>query len=364
MAALLNGGALDDRRIIGGSTLAEMMTPQVAVPTGLPGMALAFHEHTVEGHRIIGHSGATTLFRSALALIPREHFGVFVSYNSAGISSPQIVSPIIRRYFGRVTPTRASDTSGGADAFAVSGAYQTSLRGEKSFVKIATLLGQLTVRAQKDGKIEIGKSVLSNVGGGVWRDLAALAFDPPDRFTEAAFAVGERGHGAKMRLDSPSVEFIRVSWYEDLRLVLPIIGVSSAVIVCTFALWPFAAVARRRFRQEFGRTVRDRRQFILVRIALIPYLLSLAGAIWLSGRGIADAARMGSGLDVCLMGSYAIAWLAVLESAWIVWVTFRFWRDRVGTLLARIHQSAIAASVSILAWAAVNWHIAGTTLQY
>jgi len=366
MLALLGGGTLDGKRIVAADTLAEMMRPQVPAPSGLPRMALVFVEHTIEGHRVIGHGGATEFFRSALMLTPEERFGLFVSYNSAGTSNAfeplELLSRVISRYFGRVARAAVAASSNGVDAYSVSGAYQTARRGDKSFMKAAAMLGQVIVHARQDGKIEIGKSILSSVGGGVWRDLTPEMFDPPDRSVEVAFEIDERGTATKMRF--PSLDFIRVPWHEDRRLVLPAIGASLTVIACTFVLWPVAAGVRRRFRQRFGDRSRDKREFISVRLALIPYLLSAVAVGWLRQLGMTDLTAFGPGLDTWLMALYAVAWLAVLGAPWIGWVTFRFWRDRVGNLFARVHQSAIAVSAIILSWAAVNWHIAGTTLRY
>jgi len=368
MQALLDGGALDGKRIVAVDTLAEMMRPQLPAPSGLPRMALVFHEHTFEGHRVIGHWGATNLFRSALTLIPEERFGLFVSYNSAGTSNAfeplELLSLVISRYFGRIAPRAPSASEDGADADSVSGAYQAARRGDTSFVKGAAMLGQVIVHAQQDGKIEVGRSVLSAIGGGVWRDLTPQMFDPTDRPKEAAFETDERGVVTKMRFSIPSIDFVRVPWHEDRRFVLPAIGVSLAMMVCTFVLWPVAAGVRRRFRQKFGNTSRDRREFISVRLALLPYLLGALAVGWLRQLGMSGSAAFGPGLDPWLLALYAVAWMAVLQVPWIAWVAFRFWRDRVGNLFARIHQSAIAVSAMILSWAAVNWHIAGTTLQY
>src|SRR5262249_8800359 len=174
MIALLDGGTLDGKAIVAADTLVEMMRPQLPAPSGLPRMALAFHEHAFEGHRVIGHWGGTNLFRSALTLIPEERFGLFVSYNSAGTSNAfeplELLSQVISRYFGRLPPGTMAAPSGGPDASFFSGAYQIARRGDGSFVKGAAMLRQVIVQARHDGKIEIGKSVLSSVGDGVWRD--------------------------------------------------------------------------------------------------------------------------------------------------------------------------------------------------
>jgi len=63
MLALLDGGTLDGKPIIAADTLAGMMRSQLPAPSGLHRMALAFHEHTIEGHRVIGHFGTNQTFR-------------------------------------------------------------------------------------------------------------------------------------------------------------------------------------------------------------------------------------------------------------------------------------------------------------
>src|SRR5262249_34462880 len=299
MLALLDGGTLDGKRIVAADTLADMMRPQLPAPSGLPRMALAFHEHTIEGHRVIGHWGGPHLFRSALTLIPEERFGLFVSYNSAGISNPfeplELLSGVISRYFGRLPPGAMAGPSGGSDAFSVAGAYQVARRGGKSFGKGAAMLGQVIVHARQDGKIEIGKSVLSSVGGGVWRVLTPQMFDPPDRPIEAAFEMDEMGTASKMRFTIPSIDFVRVPWHEDRRFVLSGIGASLAVIVCTFALWPVAVGVRRRFRQKVGGTSRGKRGFISGRLAPIPLLLRSAPRWWVRQLGMTDLTAFGPG---------------------------------------------------------------------
>src|SRR5262249_42955997 len=149
----------------------------------------------------------------------------------------ELLSQVISRYFGRFPPRAMAAPSGGPDAFSVSGAYQVARRGDTSFVKGAAMLGQVIVHARHDGIIEIGKTVLSRVRGGVWGVLTPQLLDPPDRPIEAGFEMDEMATASKMRFTIPSIDFVRVPWLEDRRFVLSAIGASLAVIVCTFVLW-------------------------------------------------------------------------------------------------------------------------------
>jgi hypothetical protein len=61
---------------------------------------------------------------------------------------------------------------------------------------------------------------------------------------------------------------------------------------------------------------------------------------------------------------YALGWLGVLGSTSVVWIAWRLWRDGGATRWGRIYNSALAASAVVLAWFALTWRIAGTTLNY
>jgi hypothetical protein len=69
-------------------------------------------------------------------------------------------------------------------------------------------------------------------------------------------------------------------------------------------------------------------------------------------------------LDPLLLALYFCAWLGSFGAAYIVWVSFRFWRDAVASRWARIHHSLLALSAAALAWFFVTFRIAGVTLNF
>jgi hypothetical protein len=160
-----------------------------------------------------------------------------------------------------------------------------------------------------------------------------------------------------------AVEWQRVPWYLDARVVLPAVNASFAVIACTVLLWPVAAFVRRRRGARFGSTARDKSEHCWVRLVLVLDMLVLAGAIGLGGVAM-DLTRFNPALDGPLTVLYAAAWLSVLAVPAVAWIAFRFWRDGVGSRWTRIHQTLIAVSTLIFAWFCITWGIAGTTLIY
>jgi len=73
---------------------------------------------------------------------------------------------------------------------------------------------------------------------------------------------------------------------------------------------------------------------------------------------------LSDGFDPALVTLYACAWLGIFGSLIVLWIAWQFGRKRMGAQWARIHHILIAASSVILAWFFLNWHIAGTTLNY
>ena len=70
------------------------------------------------------------------------------------------------------------------------------------------------------------------------------------------------------------------------------------------------------------------------------------------------------GLDSWLIALYVAAWLGVLASPLVVWIAYRSWKESGTPLWARIHYTLVATAMMTAAWIAIEWRIAGTTLNY
>jgi len=69
-------------------------------------------------------------------------------------------------------------------------------------------------------------------------------------------------------------------------------------------------------------------------------------------------------MDRATLRRYAGAWLGIAGGFATLWIAEQFWRRRIGGWWARIHHALIRASAMTLAWFFLNWHLAGTTLNY
>lgn len=75
--AMLNGGALQQQRVIQTDTLEKMWQPQ-QTPEGPTRYGIGFGLGEVDGHRTVGHSGGIYGFTTKLLLLPDDGFGVIV----------------------------------------------------------------------------------------------------------------------------------------------------------------------------------------------------------------------------------------------------------------------------------------------
>src|SRR6185295_8926354 len=103
MIAHLQDGRLGDARILQAATAQNMHRQHFTNDPHVSGMAYGFVEMTLNGQRLLMHSGTTNdeLFRNRLLLLPAHKVGLFVSYTSAngGPARDALVQAFLDRYY-------------------------------------------------------------------------------------------------------------------------------------------------------------------------------------------------------------------------------------------------------------------------
>jgi CubicO group peptidase (beta-lactamase class C family) len=326
--------------------------------TSVPTPLLGLEEDYAAGNRFFGKHGLALGSVSEVAWLPAADFGIFVSYNSASaLYVPTgLVDALGDRYFKQPSPP-LSVPSTLEDTTAFAGAYESTLRSDSSFIRLFGLMTQqMVVKALPGGKIKVGpfSSELQQVEPGLFRATDDLQV----RFMK-------HGSGDFMHINAIPIamEWERVPLHRDARVVLPVVQTSVSIIAATLLAWPVAAWIRRRRNRPFGNSPRDQRDYRWVRGVLGIHVLVCLIAALLSAR-LEDLTRFNVTLDPWLVILYICAWLAVVGTAVVAWVAIRFWRDRVGSLWARLHHTLLAVSCSLAAWFLLTWRISGTTLKY
>lgn len=363
MLALLHGGSLDGARVLSEDGLARMMAPQVTTPAG--SMGLVFTDTTLEATRLIGHGGGTMSFFSALLLSPENGWGLFVCYD--GAAGPNALANLLRGFGQRYLSGSPEQSSPVAAARSEStrgilGVYQTSRRADSTMVRVLALTSEILVRSASDTAITMRGAVLPFGTGPTYREVGERLFRGPNGI-KIAF---ERtpSHATQLNIGPPVMQWQRVPWYLDVRLVAAAVFASVLVGVGTLIAWPIAAILRHRRGQRWSEEAWTRHYHLAARLVLILQIVVIIAAAALFVAGSVNLTILNNDLDPVLVVLYAGAWLSVLGAALTLWIACRFWWGRIGGWWTRLHHALIAASTVTLAWLFVNWHIAGTTLNY
>jgi len=361
MLMLLHGGSLDGRRVISEEGLAAMMAPQITTPAG--SMGLVFFERMLGGIRFVGHDGGTMSFFSVLLVSPERGLGVFVCYDggSAGKALGDLFQAFARRYL----PARPADTrlftAHPGDTAATAGVYQNSRRADSTIARLSALTSELSIKPAGDAKVAIHSAVWPFLAGRSLQEVGELLYRDANGGEIAFEEVSKR----VMRFNMDAVQqWQRVPWYLDIRIVGPAVIASVLVGFLTVVSWPVAAIVRRWRGRRWSEDVAVRRCHLTARLILILQLAVVVAVCTLFTVATLNPTILSDALDPALVALYASAWLGIFGSLIGLWIAWQFWWKRTSGQWARIHHILIAVSAVTLAWFFLNWHIAGTTLNY
>jgi len=274
--AHLQDGKFGDVRLLKPQTARLMHSRLFALDDAANAMAYGFYEESRNGHRIIGHAGDTQYFHTDLHLILDAGVGFFISYNSLGRGgiSPRTVlwEAFLDRYFPYAQPSEPTLVSAAQDANTVSGKYMLSRRSASSFLKTASLVGQLTVSAVENGSIEVAELPASNGRPKRWREVAPMTFLEENGWDKLIFKPDANG---RMQMIVPYPFFVgqRAGLVENGKILLPVVVVSLLIMLLTLLFWPISWLVRRHYGHKLDLTRKEWWLRLLVRIIFILILV-------------------------------------------------------------------------------------------
>ena len=249
MIAHLAGGRYGDAQILKPET-ARMMHSTVTKPfPDLNGIALGFYQTNINGHRVIAHGGDLNYFHSDLFLFLDDHVGLFVSVNALGKDGlgegirDDVYHEFADRYFPHAEPVQAIDeATAKAHAQQVAGRYQTTRRGETTFLSLINMIQPTVITANPDGTITT-KLLLQ-----------------PQTFVETSPYLWHQVGGHDMlqakvvdgKVTTWSTDYLAFAFaYEPLHglagigLEMPFFVASLVLLLVTVLAWPIGAAARK-----------------------------------------------------------------------------------------------------------------------
>jgi hypothetical protein len=343
-----------------------MFSPALELAPGMHFMAHGFYDESRNGHRIVGHGGDTQWFHSDMHLMPDDHVGLFISYNSAGNGKAEprgtLWRAFLTRYFPYTPPVATAATTNLGHAHAVTGTYHSSRQGATTIVSSFWMLGQTQVVVNADSTISAGET--DEAGNPKrFREVAPWLFREVNGQSQLAFPTNYAGTRVMVD-DVPIAVGLPTSAVKSSRLNLTLLGTAILVFLLTLLAWPVSALIRRHYAKRLTLSPRYRRLRLLVRLACFVSLLFVV--LWLQFlSGVqGDIARFNRDADGTLRLIQLVAALGALGVIAAVVHAVRSWEDRAVWRWSAVWNTVIAAAFLFYVGFLADWHLLTLNLRY
>jgi len=359
MLAHLQGGRLDDARILEEETVEQMHSQLFTHDPRLGGNAHGFWEHTERGQRILSHGGDLNTSHALMAFAPEHDVGFYVAYNSVGgPEAREAFSDAFWDYaFADESPAAEAvvGSFGPMDRFA--GNYTTTRMASTTLTKLLGSLAVISVSVADDGVL------LTEVPGFLepqrWIQVGDDEFAQVDGPARMVFREtdGQAPHivfgGSSLTAYSPLNAWIPAPWIDAAALHGGVLLISVLLLLSGLLLWPvIALVHRRRSREGTGRR-RIARWWAAATGGL--YLLFVVLLVMI----LADSSVIEYQMAPLLVAMLSVGVAAAVMTLGVVVQAILAWRDGYWRLATRLHYSLVAMAYVALAWQLNHWNLLG-----
>lgn len=357
MIAHLQGGRLGDKRILSDDTTRRMHASLFSHAPGLPGNAHGFWEYTIQGHRVIAHSGDTLWYHTLMALVPEKGVGLFFSTHSAGrYGNPrmEVLENLLRRYFPgkEKPPVQVNMTRVESARFC--GSYRVTRASYSTIEKILTLFSSFTVRPGENSRLVVSGSGRETQ----WLPVAPMRFSSPDGRSDLYFREDSRGRITHMFLERlPHAALEKLDGTKSPGLHLLCLALGLFFFIVTLIRWPG--------RWLLGRVCPPLREEHPDGVTGLPRwlmgVISLLNVSWL-----AAIAALGSDETGLLYGFPAamglIQWLSLLAAILtpaVLLAGLSAWKARRWGVCARVYTTLFSLSALLFVWVLWFYNLLG-----
>lgn len=241
MIAHLEGGVVGYQQILKAETLAEMQRSQFNLFPNLPqveGSTYGFFERFQNGYRAIEHGGSMYGYINQVFLMPEQHLGFFLAYNTNNLEDTiddtnlnireSLIQEFLNHYYpGQEPATQIPIPESPSPIFQqyrnqLDGYYRFARYPHRSVAKLSGIirekLPEMRVKSQADGTILISSNHTQ------WHEIEPFIFQYPGENTYFKFIQNDQEKIVGVALNGfASWIYKKVCWYEA-KLIQQIIG--------------------------------------------------------------------------------------------------------------------------------------------
>ena len=366
--ALLNGGELDGHRMLKSETLQAMSTKQFVASDALPPQCMGFYQTWRNGLRFIGHDGDLIAFHSMFLLEPKEKLVIFVSYNSAGSANKtraEILTAFADRYYPYAQTAKFQELP--VDELkAIDGSYQATRRSESNKLKMGSLLGQSEATVDKDGVLRVDD--FKDLRGHVrqWKPIGKDVWQEAND-QRRMFAIRDgSGKIVRVAVGFPGVQFERVPWFENGKMILPLLTCSMVIVLMVVGA-ALVRFGRRMFlskRPPLPQQPGTMRLTIAPKLSAIAWVTLAVGTAMLMSRLQNETILPTHAIDKYFILMTLVSGAAIFLSIFAVFKGLLIWRHSEIRFISKLKSSLVAAACLFLCWFSVHWHLIGPARRF
>lgn len=370
MLAFLQDGAVEGVSILKPETVRQMETRQLELNPMICGLGITFMEYSLSPVRAIGHGGDTIYFHSDMVLVPDAHVGYFLSYNTLGKNvgggRGEVQRAFLNRYFPSQGDVKSEIDQKTAinDGRAVSGVYEGTRRSQTNFLRLVSLLDEFGVKSDKDGVLTVEDNKNQRGELKKWKEIAPLVYSEVEGSDRIAFRRDPSGRVTEM-LPFPAIyEGQRVPWFNNKRLLNPVIGGNLLLVLLTVLLWPVAVLVRRKYQRPLFSKPGDRILYFLSRLACLGELILILAPVIALSSGLELVVKLSDRINPWLQALHFFGWAVIAGIVVLVISAIRFARLPGHGVWFRAH--AILLAIGGIAFGLFVWqyHLLDTSLKF
>ncbi len=367
MIARLEGGfygdASTEMRILKESTAQKMLTTLYTPDPRLKGTAYGLFDFSDNGQWVLGHSGFAPEMYGLFLLLPDQHLGVYVVYNSAGAGGMDFQHLGFQRAFfdhyysaPAVAPIQPpADFAQRAERF--TGFYKAANSHSTTPEKVARLLGLFTLEIRDAGD---GTLVVPMEGGIELRfvEVEPLYFRQVDGPFSMVFREDVKGHITYMFTDFiPHYGYERLAWYEMPGFSMVLAQICILVFLSTLPVALIRFIWARRTDANRNTTPRGAHvaDWIILAVILLNVLFLVGAALKfpptqpseLHGIALTTEIALGFGLLSALLTPAALVY------------TVLAWKARYWGVAYRMYYTLVTIAAIAFVWLLNYWNWLG-----